>query len=368
MLNQLEHRALPYSPSVEEIPNDEAETTQGLIDTMRKISETTLQHDGHPIRSVHAKSHALLQGELEVLDHLELPLAQGLFVAPARYPVVLRFSTVPGDLLDDSVSTPRAVAIKVIGAEGPRLAGSETDATQDFVLVNGPAFGAATPKAFLANLKLLAATTDKAEGLKKVISGALQGVNAAVKATTGAPSPTVSALGGQAETHILGETFFSQVPLRWGDYIGKVRLKPVSGELTALTDRRLKINGVPNALREACVEFFQASGGVWELQVQLRTDAEKMPIEDASKLWDEAESPYLTVARLTAGPQVAWSEARSSAVDDGMSFSPWHGLLAHQPLGGVMRARKPAYEMGRRFRAEHSGRAIVEPREISLPS
>ena len=67
-------------------------------------------------------------------------------------------------------------------------------------------------------------------------------------------------------------------------------------------------------------------------------------------------------------PQTAWSKARSTAVDDGLSFSPWHGLAEHRPLGGIMRSRKQSYEMGKRFRAERNGRTITEPREaIELP-
>ncbi|WP_174300803.1 catalase family protein [Caulobacter sp. S45] len=359
--------ALRYDPSDEEVPHDEAETTQHLIDTMRKVSETTLRDEGQPIRSVHAKSHALLQGELEVLDGLSPSLAQGLFARPGRYCVVLRFSTIPGDLLDDSVSTPRGVAMKVVGVEGPRLPGSEGAASQNFVLVNGPAFGAPNPKAFLANLKLLAGTTDKAPGFKKAVSGALQGVQAVIVAVTGEPSPMVATLGGQLETHILGDTFYSQTPFRWGGYVAKVRLKPASPELTALTDKHIKINGVPNALREACLDFFRTTGAVWEFQVQLRTDRKTMPIEDASKVWPDGESHYLTVGLVRTKPQTAWSEARSQAVDKGLSFSPWHGLAAHQPLGGVNRSRRPAYEMGRNFRAEHGARAITEPTEVSLP-
>lgn len=67
---------------------------------------------------------------------------------------------------------------------------------------------------------------------------------------------------------------------------------------------------------------------------------------------------------ITVKPQSAWSKARALAVDDGISFSPWHGLAAHRPLGGIMRARKAAYEMARRFRAERNGRVIQEPREM----
>jgi hypothetical protein len=46
-----------------------------------------------------------------------------------------------------------------------------------------------------------------------------------------------------------------------------------------------------------------------------------------------------------------------------MSFSPWHELAAHRPLGGIMRARREVYERAARFRAEKNGRAIEEPRE-----
>ena len=42
------------------------------------------------------------------------------------------------------------------------------------MLVNGPAFASSTPKTFLANLKLLAATTDRAEGFKKAFSVTMQ--------------------------------------------------------------------------------------------------------------------------------------------------------------------------------------------------
>ena len=369
MLDQPLHPALRYDPSIEEAPGDEAETLQGIMEQMRKVQETTLEHEGRALRSVHAKSHALVQGEMEVAADLPVDLAQGLFGRPGRHPVVLRFSTIPGDILDDSVSTPRGLSIKVFGVEGgERLPGSERDTTQDFVLVNGPVFGAPTPKVFLANLKLLAATTEKAEGAKKAISGVLQGVNAAVKAVSGQPNPVLAQLGGQAETHILGDTFWSQTPFRFGDYVAKVRLLPVSPELKALKDEHLKINGVPNALREACQDFFSRAGGLWDLQVQLRTDAKAMPIEDASKEWSDEDSPYRTVARIKVTPQTGWSEARSDVVDGGYSFSVWHGLAAHRPLGGVNRTRLKSYEAAAQFRGEHNHQSVSEPTQASLPA
>jgi hypothetical protein len=353
-----------YSPSVEHLAADEAETTQGLVAVNRYINEKTFADGGHAIRSVHAKTHGILQGYLEVDADLPETLAQGLFAKPGRYPVVMRFSTIPGDILDDSVSVPRGLAIKIIGVEGERLDGSEGDVTQDLLLINGPAFGAPNPKKFLSVVRLLARTTNRGQGLKKILSAVMRQVQKLIVAITGHPNGTVATLGGHPETHILGETYYSQAPLRFGDYIAKISVAPISPGLTALVQAPLNVNGVPNGLREAVVGFFRENGGTWEVRAQLCADLESMPIENAAVVWSEEESPYRRIASITVKPQPAWSETRSSAVDDGMSFSPWHGLAAHRPLGGIMRARKAAYEKARMFRAERNRRVIEEPREM----
>jgi hypothetical protein len=137
---------------------------------------------------------------------------------------------------------------------------------------------------------------------------------------------------------------------------------PISPSLTALTHQHVDFADNPNGLRAAVKAYFAQNSGVWEVRVQLATDLEKMPIEDASVEWPEKLSPYLTVARIEVDAQDAWASDNVEAIDDGMSFSPWHGLAAHRPLGGVMRVRKPAYEISAGFRAEHNGCPMQEPR------
>src|SRR5580704_10781736 len=180
-----------FSPSVERPDADEDKTTQALIATMRYINEKTFADGGHALRSVHAKTHGIVQGYLEVDTDLPDDLAQGLFAKPGRYPVVMRFSTIPGDIVDDSVSTPRGLAIKVIGVKGERLEGSEGDVTQDFVLINGPAFGAPNPKKFLSVVRLLARTTNRGKGLKKILSAVMRQVQKLIVAIAGHPNGTV---------------------------------------------------------------------------------------------------------------------------------------------------------------------------------
>ncbi|WP_156680128.1 catalase family protein [Sphingomonas profundi] len=357
-----------YTPAVEQPEPNEAEVTRELVDTLHGIIETTYKDYGHAVRSVHAKSHALLEGTFEVLGGLPPVLAQGLFAEPGTYQTVLRISTNAGDILPDSVSLPRGMAVKVIGVDGDRLPGSEGDATQDFVMAIGPAFLAPTPAKFLANLKMLAKTTDRVEGVKKVLSATLRAAESALEAV-GGESAMLKSMGGQAQTHPAGESYFTQAPLRYGDYIAKLSVVPLSPNFKALAGETVDIGGDPDGLRGAMNEFFGAEGGQWEVRAQLCTDLDKMPVEDASVPWDEEESPYIPVARITVEPQSAWSETRAKVVDDSLAFSPWHGLAAHQPLGGVMRARKPAYEMSSGFRGQHNGCPMHEPKSLeTLPA
>lgn len=354
---------LTFEPSFEVIPDDEGETSKELAEALHSILETTFKDEGHANRSVHAKAHGLVRGRLTVLDNLPPQLAQGAFAKPVSLPVVMRFSTNPGDILDDKVSTPRGLALKIIGVEGARLPGSESDVTQDFVMQNAKAFTAATPKAFLKTLKLLAKTTDKAPGMKKAFSALLRGVESTIEAM-GGESGTLKSLGGHPQTHILGETFYSVVPFLYGPYFAKLSVAPVADSLTALTGLHVDFEGNPNGLRQAVSDYFAVHGGVWEIRIQMATDLDKMPIEDASVVWPEDLSPYVAVARIEVDPQAAWSPESVREIDDGMAFSPWHGLQAHRPLGGVMRVRKPSYEMSSGFRAEHNSCPVHEPRPL----
>lgn len=354
---------LPYAPAIEQPAPDEAATERRLRAAMRRIQETTWRDYGHAVRPVHAKSHAILQGEMEIPAGLPPEYAQGIFARPGRHEVILRLSTNPGDVLDDDISSPRGMAIKVLGVKGERLAGSE-GSTQDFVMVNAPAFAAPGPAEFAGNLDLLAATTDTGQGWKKALSAALRGA-----AALGLEHPAVKTLGGHPLTHPLGETFHTTTPFRHGGHVARYSLAPATDALRALKDQPVDLAGRPNGLREAAIAFLAEHGGEWEFRAQLWRDAEAMPIEDASVEWPEAASPHVAIARIRVWPQPAWSEARARQVDDGLSFSPWHGIADHRPLGAVNRARRHAYGDAARFRGARSGCPVAhEPRGAMMLS
>ena len=353
-----------FDPSVETIASDEQETLQSMKDSFQEILETTSQDYGHAVRSVHAKAHGIARGTFTVADGLPPELAQGIFATPGQHEAIIRISTNAGDILDDSISLPRGLALKILDVEGARLPGSEGDTTQDFIMVNGPAFSAADPKSFAKNLKLLAKTTDRFEGVKKAMSATFRVVESALEAV-GGKSATLTTLGGAKPVHPLGETYYSQTPFRFGDYIAKVALFPVSPALTRLTGDLVDITARPDALREVVREELVKHGGKWEFRVQLNTDLETMPIEDASVVWDEAESPFVTVAMLEVPAQLSWEQGVTDHTDDALSYSIWHGITAHQPLGGVNRVRKDTYKQSASFRGNFNGCPMHEPAKLA---
>jgi hypothetical protein len=194
-----------------------------------------------------------------------------------------------------------------------------------------------------------------------VLSSVVRGLERIVE-SVGGQSSTLLTLGGYPEIHILGDEFYTQGPIFYGEYIAKLALKPLSENLRALAGQPLNLSGHPDGIREAVLEFFRTNSAVWDIQVQLCTNLETMPIEDAAVTWPETESPYLSVARLHVPAQNAWRADRVELVDERMSFSAWHALAAHRPLGGIMRVRQAVYAAAARFRVDYNHRTLAEPR------
>jgi hypothetical protein len=349
-----------YSPDVETIDADEKDTIAGLNDAFDIILERTAEDYGHAVRSVHAKSHGILRGEMVIEDGLPPELAQGLFAKPGTHPVYLRMSTNAGDILPDTISLPRGLAIKVLDVEGERLPGAD-GTTQDFIMVNGKVFQAKTADKFLGNLKLLAKTTDRIESVKRVASATLRGVRHAIEAVGLEPPAALNSLGGAPQAEPLGETYYSTTPFRYGAYMAKFSVAPVAPQMTALTGKEIDVDGRENAIREDVQAEMRGIDAEWEFRVQLCRDLDKQPIEDPTVAWDEQDAPFITVATIRAAAQDSWDPALVQAVNEEMRFGIWTGLAAHQPLGNINRARKEAYRHSADFRARFNGCPYHEP-------
>ena len=358
---------LRYTPSVEQPAANEHVIFDELSRTMQHITRTMAARYRHAYRPVHAKSHGVLVGTLEVLPGLPPELKQGLFASEAKHPVILRFSTNPGDLLADSVSSPRGLALKVLNIEGETVPNHAGATTQDFVCINANAFPVPDPEGFLKQIKLFDKGLEVSEGVKHAVSLAARGANAVLKAVH-LSSAALEGIGAPS-VHPLGESFSTVAPLRYGDYVAKIGFAPASENLKALTGKGIDLGQDYNALEEEIKRFFRHEHAVWDVKVQLALAAEPgteekdkdFSIERADKPWPEDKSPWRTVARITVAAQDSYSDARQLFVDEQLSFSPWHALAAHQPLGGIMRSRLKAYEEAKKYRGQRNAREVVEP-------
>lgn len=359
---------LRYSPSVEQPAVNEHVIFDELSRTMQHITRKMASRYRHAYRPVHAKSHGLLLGTLQALPNLPAELKQGLFATGEAHPVLMRFSTNPGDMLADSVSSPRGLAMKVLNVEGDKVPNHTGETTQDFVCINGNKFAAPDPEGFLKQIKQFDAGLDIGEGAKEAVSTVARATNAVLKAIH-LPSATLEGIGA-ASVHPLGESFSTIAPVRYGDYVAKIGFAPASENLKALVGKSIDLHEDYNALQLEISRFFRHEDAVWDVKVQLAlADApgtgekdRKFPIERADVEWPENESPWQTVAAITVKAQDTYSDARQTYVDERLSFTPWHALEAHQPLGGIMRSRLKAYEEAIKYRVQRNERERAEPR------
>jgi uncharacterized protein (DUF885 family) len=81
-------------------------------------------------------------------------------------------------------------------------------------------------------------------------------------------------------------------------------------------------------------------------------------------VWDEATSPYQTIATVEFPPQDALTAERRTFWEDRMKLNPWDALAEHQPLGSINRLRKTVYEMSAKNRQATNATAIKRVNSI----
>jgi hypothetical protein len=356
-----------YRADLEQPFPDEEDLVRRIGGAMERANRQVAAKHRHGVRDAHAKSHGVLAGELRVEPDLPAHLAQGLFAAPRSYPVIVRFSTSLGDLRSDRVPAPRGMAIKVIGVDGPRAL-DDGATTQDLLLVNHPTFPFGTVGEYAKLRKQLEREPRESDLWQRSVRF-LARIAARVSARFRLPLPRLVEALTTPNHHILGETFHSMAALRYGDHVAKISAAPRSEDVRALTGRPVGRRAGDSALRDLVADFFTHHSAEYDLRAQLCVDVGQMPIEDASVPWPEDLSPHQRVAVLHLPAQDPYSDARRRYADDVLSFSPWHALEAHRPLGSIMRSRRAAYARSSDFRHAVNGVQPGEPSSIEeLPA
>jgi hypothetical protein len=142
-----------YSPEIETIDPNIEEYMAKIIDFLEKAvrESPTREGTGHALRGAHAKTLGVVRAEVEILDHVPAPYAQGIYGRPGRHDALIRFSSANNHLGPDAQLGPvLGFAIKIFDIDGTKLVEDEPYAsTFDLVLKNNPTFVANTARHYL---------------------------------------------------------------------------------------------------------------------------------------------------------------------------------------------------------------------------
>lgn len=357
------NKFVPFSDDLERPRPDEAELITKIIGVLRRNNEWAYKKQGHAIRDAHAKTHGVLRGELTVRSGLSEPYKQGLFATPATYPIVARISATSGAIRSDQIRGVRGLAIKVLGVPGPRAIPDDAT-TQDFVFVNRKVFPFADAHAYLRRGMPVAWTLAHTPDWGLLATGSVLRAASGIISRIGGKLPSTLELFAGPNRHILGETFYTAAPLRYGNYVAKLSVAPHSESVKALRGIELTSDG-PEAHREAIVDFFRTNTAEYEVGAQLCTSPEEMPIEDATKEWSEEKSPYEPVATISYPAQDPYSPERQFFGDDVLSFNSWRAIAEHRPLGSINRLKRDVYDASSHFRHDKNNVPEREPADAA---
>src|SRR5262249_44624040 len=116
----------------------------------------------------------------------------------------------------------------------------------------------------------------------------------------------------------------------------------------------------PTYLREAMAKTLSERDVELDFLVQVQTDPFRMPIENAGVRWPVKLSPYEPVATLRL-PKQKFDPTAQFAFARNLSYTPWHCIAEHRPLGNQNRARRRMYWELRRLRQTMNGTPHIEP-------
>ena len=303
VIHELEHK-----------PAGEDEAIAEIVASQRRAIRTGSRNPAQ--RAQHPKSHGCVKAQFKVRDGLPNWARHGVFEEPAVFEALVRFSN--GRQRDDRQGDMHGMAIKLLNRVD-----DDTPIEQDFILADHPVFMVRDAVNYIPFLKYVPGIDAKlSEKLRFVfmfglVHRSLRGIKIG------------SALNANRIRCLLERSYHSQTPYLLGDLAVKYQAQP-EHNLDELdpgdpqSEHYLKA-GLANYLKKNAAHF---SFGVQRQS----SDLDGTPIEDATVEWN-------TQVQMIADLHIPGTQP---ACED-LVFMPWNCLPEHRPLGGINRARNPAY-------------------------
>ncbi len=152
--------------------------------------------------------------------------------------------------------------------------------------------------------------------------------------------------------------YWSMVPYQLGIGADRQAVKYSARSCSAATDPMPK-NPSHDFLRDALRNSLQKGDACMAFLVQPRT-SNALAVEDSMTEWEEEQAPFYQVATIRI-PQQVFDTPAQNAFCENLSFTPWHSLPEHKPLGAVNRLRKVIYDRISQVRHEMNLAPRQEP-------
>ncbi len=354
---------------------------QAIADTLAATLEHEIVRDHPPdrrpaLRDAHPKAHGCVRATFRVESDLEEDLRHGVFKPGQEYQAWIRFSNalkVRHDLVRDA----RGMAIKLLAVGIDNETPGWT--SQDFLLVTHHAFFIADAKEYL-DFPATVFSVKPAIALYVRLTRFFFGISpprfrwrgawAVARSQRWTSSPLVLRYFSQVPFRMgpHGQAKFCAVPRQGPGILGGLGYfflvlaysVPMPPGMKERAFRRSK-----DLLRQRLRHSLAQRPALFDFCVQLRSDPDEMPLDDATVPW--RHSAFRKVATIEIPPQESDTEDRM-ALAEHLSYSPWHALPDHKPLGSINELRRTVYQRIATLRHDLNHKKLRDPRPNESPA
>lgn len=324
-----------------------------IVESVRKL--VNIYRTPEYQRDAHAKAHGCVRATFEVFESEDI-YNHGIFQTPGTYEAWIRFSNGSVPSIPDNKGDARGMAIKVMNVPGQQLLPAPlTGKSQDFVMVNSPAFFVRSIENYRDLEHAAASNRPFSYFLGKYYVNPFQwnlrqlylGLKSRKKAP---PTP-------------LSTQYYSMSPYNLGPHQMKYSAKSCEIYDPVGVDKK-----DPNLLREGMKRVLRSRDACFQFMVQLRDPDARMPIQDTTVVWSEKKSPFVPVARVHI-PKQEFDTPKQNEMCEDMSFNPWHAVEGLEPINYLNELRRDLYLHTAAYRRVKNAANLKEPKSWcdSLP-
>ncbi|SDZ08440.1 catalase family protein [Nitrosomonas sp. Nm58] len=332
-------------------PGEEA-ATQAITENIEQTIKSRYMNNLPALRDVHTKAHGCVLADFQVNETLKDEHQHGIFQPGARYKAWIRFSNGSSDpTADDKEGDGRGMAIKLMGVPGEKLLPDENH-TQDFMMINHPVFFINDPQKYLSLIQARSSSSL----LTQLIAPLSLGIEGSIIA---------SKINSKKIGSPLYTRYWSMVPYQLGSGANRRAMKYSAKPCIQMDNTPPSAKSQdPHSLRAAMKQHLSTHDACFEFLIQTRDTSTPagaaLSVEMSTSEWEESVAPFFKVATITI-PEQDFDKPAQHKFCENLSYTPWHSVSEHRPLGGVNRIRKVVYSSIASLRRSMNAITPIEP-------